>query len=177
MFLLNYFYWQQVNENRLPDVTEDVTAFTWMEQTLGRGVNETGGGLAFFEDRMTNFATLYYSILLQHWRSDESNGDDASPWWSPHYSSLSGKGPVLHGRLLVSGEQLIIGCICVLILAVTSAISIKNFRIHHDIARDGGVIDTISMMNGSSLPEKIAGELGDAYQTDKRSRAERIYLM
>ena len=46
-------------------------------------------------------------------------------------------------------------------LATVSLICVAGHRITDDIVRDGGVIDLVSLLHDSALPDILAGDDGD----------------
>ena len=173
-YILDLMFWWQVNNSAIADTSEENTEFTLLEQNL----NQTWS-LTSLEDRLSNFATFYYSILVQHWRSSAISGDSTgSQWWSEARGSVEGSHLLLSGQLQLSGTQLILGCGCVLALITASAISMFGLRIQPGSVTDGGVIDMISLLRDSSLPAIIAGNDEDDERGDgRRRRAERTMVV
>jgi hypothetical protein len=135
--------------------------------------------LTSLEDQLSHFAAFYYSVLVQHWRTTALNGDPtASQWWSEATGSVVANQHTLFGQLGLSISQLIVGCVCIIALIITSAISILGARIHQGALMDGGVMNMISLLRGSTLPEIIAGDTAeDLGNNGRRRRAERTMVM
>ncbi|KAF9513089.1 hypothetical protein BS47DRAFT_987480 [Hydnum rufescens UP504] len=150
--------------------------YTWtaLEETF----NQTWS-LTSLEDQFSNFSAFYYSVLVQHWRTAALNGDlTASQWWSEATGSVVANRLVLFGRLDLSVSQLVLGCVCIIVLTITSAISMLGVRIHQGPLMDGSVMDMISLLRGSSLPQIIAGNSDEDLGSDgRRRRAERTIVM
>jgi hypothetical protein len=148
--------------------------WTAVEQTF----NQTWS-LTSLEDQLSHFAAFYYSVLVQYWRSATLKGDlSSSQWWSEATGSVMANQQMLFGRLDLSISQLIVGCVCVIALIITSAISILGRRIKQGALMDGSVMDMISLLRGSSLPQIIAGDSDEDLGKDgRRRRAERTMVM
>ncbi|KAF9510672.1 hypothetical protein BS47DRAFT_49915 [Hydnum rufescens UP504] len=135
--------------------------------------------LTSLEDQLSRFSAFYYSVLVQHWRTAALNGDlTASSWWNEATESVAAHQLTLIGRLDVSISQLVLGCVCMIALIITSAISILGVRIHQGALMDGGVMNMISLLRGSSLPGIISGDHDEVLGHDgRRRRAERTIVM
>ena len=173
-YILDQLYFLQAIETQFSDPADSSTAFTWLEQNL----NQTWS-LTSLEDRLSNFAAFYYSVLVQHWRSSAISGDfTGSQWWGEAQGSVEGSHLLLSGQLQLSGTQLILGCGCVLALITASAISMFGLRIQPGTVTDGSVIDMISLLRDLSLPAIIVGNNEDDERGDgRRRRAERTMVM
>ncbi|KAF9511952.1 hypothetical protein BS47DRAFT_1124020 [Hydnum rufescens UP504] len=135
--------------------------------------------LTSLEDKLSQFTAFYYAVLVQHWRSAALNGDlTASQWWSEARGSVVANRLTLFGRLNFSVSQLVLGCVCIIALMITSTLSILRVRVQQGALMDGGVMNMISLLRGSSLPGIITGD-GDADlgKDGRRHRAERTIVM
>ncbi|KAF9510664.1 hypothetical protein BS47DRAFT_49631 [Hydnum rufescens UP504] len=135
--------------------------------------------LTSLEDQLSHFSAFYYSVLVQYWRSATLKGDlTPSQWWSEATGSVIANQLTLFGRLDLSMSQVIVGCVCIIALIVTSAISILGVRIEQGALMDGGVMNMITLLRGSSLPQIIAGDSDEDLGKDgRRRRAERTMVM
>jgi hypothetical protein len=135
--------------------------------------------LTSLEDQLSQFTAFYYTILVQHWQSSALNGDlSASQWWSEARGSVVVNQVRLFGRLDLRISQLVLGCVCIIALMITSTISILGVRGQQGALMDGGVMNMISLLHGSSLPAIIAGDSDEDLGKDgRRRRAERTIVM
>ena len=81
--------------------------------------------------------------------------------WSPQNAIVAGEHTVLKMHLQVNGIPLLVGSLSVLVLCAISAICVIGHDVTGDTLRDGGVIDLVSLMHNSALPEILAGHEED----------------
>ncbi|KAF9511969.1 hypothetical protein BS47DRAFT_1383228 [Hydnum rufescens UP504] len=131
------------------------------------------------EDQLSQFTAFYYAVLVQYWRSAALNGNlTTSQWWSEARGSVVANQLTLFGRLDFSVSQLVLGCVCIMALMITSTLSILRVRVQQGALMDGGVMNMISLLHGSSLPGIIAGDSDEDLGKDgRRHRAERTIVM
>lgn len=151
----------------------------WLDDITPPEDNEYGIGLTYLENRLSHFTAFYYSVIDQHFEVEAAKGDSTvSEWWAPLNATLTGTAHVPSARLRVNGAQLITGCIGVLALVVFSMISVGRPRPYDGVIRDGGVIDMISLLYGSSLPASICGKDGLNFsELERRQQAEKVEVM
>ncbi|KAF9511960.1 hypothetical protein BS47DRAFT_1127730 [Hydnum rufescens UP504] len=135
--------------------------------------------LTSLEDQLSQFTAFYYAVLVQYWQSAALNGDlTASQWWSEARGSVVANQLTLFGRLDFSVSQLVLGCVCIVALMITSTLSILGVRVQQGVLMDGSVMNMISLLRGSSLPGIIAGDGDeDLGKNGRRHRAERTIVM
>lgn len=147
----------------------------WLDDgqcSLFTGLSDARSSLTLFEDRLANFAALYYAVLDRHLRSEN---DLAAKWWKPLTGEVKGMRQELSTQLGVNGAQLIVGLICVLVLLCTSLFSMGWRRRADGILWSGGVIDMISLIRDPSIPQLIVGDKEDDHSELARlNRAEQI---
>ena len=152
------------------------TDATWLELTLYQTWT-----LASLEDRISEyeFAAFSYSLLVQHWRSAALHGDfTGSQWWSEAHGSVAASQPLLSAQLHLTAPQLILGCVCILALITTSAVSMLGLQIQRGPVMDGSVMNMMSLLRSSSLPAIFAGNNDEGTGTNSlRRRAERTMVM
>ena len=160
--------------DRMLQVQRAALGETWLELTLNKTWTLTS-----LEGQTSEFAAFYYSVLVEHWRSDALHGDPTgSQWWSEARGSVVARQPMLSAQLRLGVPPWVLGCVCSLALIAASAISMLGPRMHQEPMRDGSVMDMMSLLCGSSLPAIIAGDDdGDAGADGRRRRAERTIVM
>ena len=63
----------------------------------------------------------------------------------------------LPAQLYLAAPQLVLGCVCILALVTSSAVTMVGLRILRGPVMDGSLMNTMSLLRGSSLPAIIAG--------------------
>ena len=141
----------------------------WLENILYKPLNSSVSSpigrspsvaerMAATEDIFAQVTGLVYGMLIQWLRSQALAGNTTN--WKPTSAIVTGQQGVLRGKFVVNGFQVVIGtiCVCVLAFAVLFTVAEGGNGTHDvDIIRDGGVIDIISLVNQSALPSIIAG--------------------
>ena len=139
----------------------DEEGFLWIEQTL-RMMLMNQPTLRALEETLSSITSLTYSLLIQRWRTRLSEGDrTVSSNWVPENKTAQGHYPLLQAHLQVNSIPLLVGSISTLVLATVSLICAAGHRITDNIVRDGGVIDLVSLLHDSALPDILAGDDGD----------------
>lgn len=134
---------------------------TWLEQSLREQLAQTPS-LRAFEESLGSIVSLMYSLLIEGWRTQYASGDQTlASTWAPQNTTVQGQHPVTRAFLTVNGIPLLFGLGCTLILVVVSLLSVLGHGANDDIVRDGGVVDLVSLLHRSSLPDIIAGESDD----------------
>ena len=88
-------------------------------------------------------------------------GTAVSSNWVPENKPAQAHYPLLQAHLQVNTIPLLVGSIGTLVLVAVSLICVMGHRITDDIVRDGSVIDFVSLLHDSALPDILAGEAGD----------------
>jgi len=154
----------------------------WLETTL-RALLDTNPNITTLEDNLASVTSLIYSLFIQRFRDLYAAGDaTSSSTWTPQYATGAGEHPVLKAYLQVSGIPLLVGSLSVLVLCAVSIICVAGHGVKDDIVRDGGVIDLVSLLYNSALPEMLAGpekdsgsqNTGDNTFMTRSSRARRL---
>lgn len=153
----------------LKEIGESSIEFAWVEYTLMDLVaNSTG--ISAVEDGLAYIVSLVYALIVQGWRDElETSGYSSATLgslassWVPSNVTLQGTRAVPFARLKVDGRQLVITFISTMVLVVVTIVIIMHGRADSDayadrVVRDGGVIDIMSLMAGSSLPMLIGEE-------------------
>lgn len=157
------------------------SAPSWTETTLQNAV--VAGGLAELESTWSRLIALEYALLIQTWKAlyeqnSSSITDPVANYWTPQSATLIGTQPKAFARLRINIPQLVVGGFSTLLLVLATLVSIHsdNPERHDSIIRDGGLLDTICLLEGSSLPDTIAGpvSIGEARDVNavRRERAE-----
>lgn len=135
--------------------------FTWLEESLREQLVKAPS-LRAFEESLGSIISLMYSLLIQTWRTRYASGDQTlASTWAPQNTTLQGQHPVTRARLTVNGIPLMFGLSVTLILTAVSLLCIVGHGINDHVVRDGGIIDLVSLLHNSSLPDIIAGESDD----------------
>jgi len=141
-----------------------VTGNTWLEATM-RSLVVKRPDLRTLEDNLASISSLAYALLVQRWRSRHLRGDPTlASTWSPRNATVAGEHPVLKMHLQVNGIPLLVGSLSVLVLCAISAICVIGHDVTDNTLLDGGVIDMVSLMHNSALPELLAGHEEDGIQ-------------
>lgn len=151
-------------------------ALPWMDTSwsLFMGADDGPLSLSLMEDRLAHFAALYYAALDRHFRAE---GSLAAKWWKPLTGEVIGTRQELSAQLGVNGIQLIVGCVCVLVLLLTSLFSMGLHRRKGGITWTGGVIDIISLLRDSSISTLIMDKEEDTpSELERLRRAEKIEI-
>jgi hypothetical protein len=129
---------------------------TWIEEAL-RLTLANQSSLWALEEALSSITSLAYALLIQRWRTRFSDGDDTVlSNWVPETQSAQGQYLLLRGRLQVNGIPLLVGSISTLVLVVVSLICVVGHNITDGVIRDGGVIDLVSLLHDSALPDILA---------------------
>lgn len=156
---------------------------TWVEDTLER-LLLAQPDIATLETNLASMTSFFYALVIQHWRTRYGAGDPSvAQNWTPSNTTVQGHHPVLKGRLQIDGIPLIVGCISTLILTVVSLSCVRGHDTNDTVVRDGGVIDLISLLHDSALPDIIAGD-GEGWDAaaeramfeTRSSRARRVLV-
>lgn len=129
--------------------------------------------LTSLEDRLSYVTAYSYALLVQQWRNEmEKNETWVTNSWIPIYSSVCGSRTVLRGGIGINGLPLVFSSVALIGLIIGSYISLGPLRFHQRIARDGGLLNMITMLRDSSLPSRIAGDITQLQDDLRRRRAE-----
>lgn len=138
------------------DVSSLPAALIW--ETTAQSVLDEQPSITALEDFLAGFTSLTYSLLVQGWRSRYlADNATSPPVWVPQYPIGTGEHPKLKAHLQVNGLPLLVGSLGVLVLGTISVLCVVGHGITDGIVRDGGVIDLVSLLNNSALPEIVAG--------------------
>jgi hypothetical protein len=157
---------------------------TWLETTIQSLLAERPS-ITTLEDNLASISSLAYSLLIQRWRIRHATGDATlASTWMPRNATVAAEVPVLKAYLQVNGIPLLAGPLSVLVLSIISLICIVGHGKNDNIVRDGGVIDLLSLMHESALPEMLAGheedgesqKISDAMFAMRKSRARRVMV-
>jgi hypothetical protein len=129
------------------------------------------------EKEFSTIVAMHYALLVQNWKTRLQQGDaTAKALWTPESVMLGGTQPLVFARLRINVPQLLAGAISTILLILVALATIWGHDIHDSVVRDGGVIDMISLLDGSLLPAIVAssaeGQPGDAKRA-RRKLAER----
>jgi hypothetical protein len=159
------------------------SGFTWLETTM-RSLLTEQPSITTLEDNLAGISSLAYSLLIQRWRIRYADGDTTlASTWMPQIQTVAAKVPVLKACLQVNGILLLVGSLSVLVLGTISIMCVIGHGINDNIVRDGGVIDLISLLHNSALPEVLAGheddgdpQIGDTIFAMRRTKARRVMV-
>ena len=141
---------------------------TWIEETLRMTLVDQPS-LRALEKCLGSITSLAYSLLIQRWRTRLSDGDRTlSSNWVPENKTVQGHYLLLEAHLQVNGIPLLVGSISTLVLGAVSLICVVGHRITDHVIHDGGVIDLVSLLHGSALPDILAGDAGDGDMTSEQ---------
>jgi len=148
-----------------------------MRKLLSAIVN--GTGLASMEREFSAITAMHYALLVQNWKTRLQQGDTTvGALWTPEPVMLDGTEPLLFARLRINLPQLLLGSAGTFLLILVALVIIWGHDLRDTVVRDGGVIDMISLLNGSSLPAILAAadsEFGGTKDA-RREQAERTYV-
>jgi len=156
----------------------------WLTATL-RSLLDGPHSITTLEDNLARAISLTWSLLIQRFRNRFAAGDTSlSSTWTPQHEIGSGEHPVLKAYLQVNGIPLLVGSLSVLVLCAVSIMCVAGHGVNDNIVRDGGVIDLVSLLHNSALPEIVAGpeedgrneNIGDAMFTTRSNRAKRVMV-
>jgi len=138
-----------------------------------------GTGLAPMEREFSTITAMHYALLVQSWKNQLQQGDTTvGAFWTPESVMLNGTQPLLFAKLHINVPQLFLGIVGTVLLVWVALVIIWGHNLRDTVVRDGGVIDMISLLNGSSLPVILASaesEFGDTKYA-RREQAERTYV-
>ena len=145
---------------------------TWIEQALSVMLAKQPS-LRALEESLSSITSLTYSLLIQKWRTRLSDGDPTVlSNWVPENKTAQAHYPLLQAHLEVNGIPLLVGSISTLVLMAVSLICVVGHRINDHIVRDGGVIDLVSLLHESALPDILAGDDGDGDMASEKAMFE-----
>lgn len=164
-------------------IGDAVYGIPWLQDTMQSLLNERPN-ITTLEDNLASIGALAYSLLFQAWRSRYASGDAAlASTWVPQYATVPGEHSVLKAHLQVNGIPLLVGSLSVIVLVAISAMCVVGHGTTDSVVRDGGVIDLVSLLHNSALPEILAGhgddgnqKIGDAMFRARRNRARRTMV-
>lgn len=140
--------------------------------------------ISAMEDVLERFTALAYGLIIQSFRSQTHDGiPEVAASWLPANRDVLGEQSIVRGKFTINGLQLIIGAVCVAVLVLSSLCAMalstdKTEEARTSLIRDGGVIDLISLMNGSSVPGILAdGSLMNTSEEKRREVAERTFVV
>ncbi|KAF8333218.1 uncharacterized protein EI90DRAFT_3122291 [Cantharellus anzutake] len=141
----------------------------------------SGSGIEAVEDFLGCSTALAYSLLAQTFHTSALLAGNTSvlPYWEPIYNLADGVQQVLSAKLHVNGLHLLISSICVTLVIICVTSSALFVHRHHGPMHDGGVIDIITLMQGSQIPQSIASQAWvDSHGTDlRRCRAANLPVL
>jgi hypothetical protein len=161
----------------------DAYGTPWIQDTMQSLLDERPS-ITTLEDNLASLSSLTYSLLIQEWRNRYASGDATlASTWVPQYAIVAGEHPVLKAHLQVNGIPLLVGSLSVLVLSAISVACVVGHGITDNVMRDGGVIDLVSLLHNSALPEMLTGhedggnqKIGDTMFTTRRNRARRTMV-
>jgi hypothetical protein len=136
--------------------------------------------LTLFEDHLASISSLAYALVIHRMRGRYASGHAmTTSTWTPQYAVVTANHPVLRAHLQVNGLPLLVGSLSVVALGVVSAMCVFGHNVTDNTVRDGGVIDLISLLHNSALPDILAGtgedygnqNIGDALFVTRSARA------
>lgn len=163
---------------------------SWTQDILYPTIRDENGRYSFtgMQETFAEIVAFQYALIVQSYKTQLTQNDATnSTSYVPQTVNLAGTQPQLFARVHVNLTQLVIGLLSTLILLFTMLASVKG---HEEgwrgdrVVRDGGVLDMVCLMNGSSLPNIIAGEASQkAYESERegekllrRKRAEKTFI-
>ena len=150
----------------------DGDGLSWIEKALWATLANQRS-LRALEETLGSITSLTYSLLIQRWRTRLSDGDlTVLSNWVPENKTAQAHYPLLQAHLQVNGIPLLVGSISTLVLVAVSLICVVVHRINDHIVRDGGVIDLVSLLHESALPDILAGDDGDGDMASEKAMFE-----
>ena len=150
----------------------------WLQDKLLSAI-VNGTGLASMEREFSTITAMHYALLMQSWKTRLQQGDmTVGALWTPESVTLDGTKPLHFARLRINVPQLFLGSAGTVLLSLVALVIIWGHDLRNTVVRDGGVIDMISLLNGSSLPAILASaesEFGNTKDA-RREQAERTYV-
>jgi len=150
----------------------------WITPTL-LSVIANGTGLASMEREFSNITAMLYALLIENWKTRLQQGDmTVRALWTPEPVMLDGTQPLLFARLCINLPQLLLGSVGTVLLILVALMVVWDRDLRDTVVRDGGVIDMISLLNGSSLPAILASVDSEFDNTNdaRRELAERTHV-
>ena len=146
----------------------------WIDTKLLSAIENAG--LASMEREYSNIMAMYYSLLIQNWKTRLQQGDaTVGALWTPESVMLGGTESLIFARLRINVFQLFSGTVSTILIILVTVVIIRGHDIHDSVVRDGGVIDMISLLHGSSLPAVVASST-EGESGNRREQAERTYV-
>jgi len=140
-------------------------------------INATG--LTSMERELSTITAMHYALLVQNWKTRLQQGDTTvGALWTPESVMLNGTKPLLFARLRINVPQLFSGFVGTVLLILVALAILWGNDLRDTVVRDGGVIDMITLLNGSSLPAILASadsEVGDT-KDPRREQAEKTFV-
>ena len=152
---------------------EEVTeGDSWIEEVLRMTLADQPN-LRALEQCLGSITSLAYSLLIQRWRTRLSDGDSTlSSNWVPENKTAQGHYPFLRAHLQVNGIPLLMGSFSTLVLVAVSLLCVVGHYTTDHIVHDGGVIDLVSLLHDSALPDILAGDDGDGSMASEKAMFE-----
>jgi len=137
-----------------------------------------GTDLASMEREFSAITAMHYALLVQNWKNRLLQQGDTTvrDMWTPESVMLNGTQPLLFARLRVNVPQLFLGIVGTVLLILVASVIIWGHDLRNTMVRDGGVIDIISLLDGSSLPAILASANSEFAKDARREQAERTYV-
>lgn len=157
---------------------------SWLETTV-QSLLADQPSITTLEDNLASISSVAYSLLIQRWRIRYAANDTAlASTWMPQNATVAAEVPVLKAYLQVNGIPLLVGSLSMLVLGTISVMCVLGHGTSDNIVRDGGVIDLISLLHNSMLPEILTAHdedggsqtVGDATFAMRKSRARRVVV-
>jgi len=137
-----------------------------------------GTDLASMEREFSAITAMHYVLLVENWKNRLLQQGDTTvrDMWTPESVMLNGTQPLLFARLRINVPQLFLGIVGTVFLILVASVIIWGHDLRNTVVRDGGVIDIISLLDGSSLPAILASANSEFAKDARREQAERTYV-
>lgn len=158
----------------------------WLEQKLMTLLNQknlsSSSRLDTLETMLQNLTSTAYALLIHSIRTGSEANESGSETKLAYVSVLGRQDDAVFAKLQVHGLPVMIGLVCVLVLA---GCTMASTRPDHPFgARDDGVLlaagvmDIMYLMHESGLPGALTPSPSDLTEDDqRRSKAERLDVM
>lgn len=142
----------------------------WFAGLLGAG-QQNGINISAFEMDVSGATAVTYATLIDQWRTQYDNGNQTvTAQWEPESVILNGSKPETYGAVSIAIPYLAVGSASVLIITVTFLAAL--FRRKAEL-KEVGILQIISLMNGSRLPGIMARRLTAEEEVSRNARRVR----
>lgn len=150
----------------------------WLQQTLNDSY-ALRRDITSIEDTLAHIASISYAVVVEQYRQRFAQHDPkVNQYWQPETVTLQGTEPIILAKLAINWIPLAIGLSSTILLTLVTLTSVWGHDVVDPIIRDGRMIDLISLLSESALPQLLArdddGELRTRYEARRLAERTRV---